>query len=142
MKGYVTLIAAALLAAGCSSMQRMVTWSALDFRPYAEAGFSFYTGDCPVPHRQLGAVYVTILPGAAKPGRADTLGVKGGRFGDPVYSKGASSRGLEELGSRDLLDPVAAAVREMGGDAAARLEVSRDGAAWRLECTACQLIRD
>lgn len=136
-------ITAALTVASCSApmmleFERSITVYAVDFRPYVESGFFFYTDECPGPHRQLGTIRVEIHPATVTKKDNPPKRPKRGRYDDSVYSKRDVSYHTETevLASKDLLDPIMSAAKEMGGNGIAHLEIRYDDRKYYVRGTA------
>lgn len=137
------LISAALAVASCSApmmleFERSVTVYTVDFRPYVENGFFFYTDECPEPHRQLGTIHVEIRPGTVIKKDDPPKRPKRGRYDDSVYSKRdvSSHTETEVLTGKDILGPIMSAAKEMGGNGIAHLEIRYDGVKYHARGTA------
>ncbi len=120
----------------CGTTGRLINSHIMDFRPYWEHGFNIYTGECLSNHSQLGIIQVDITPGIVKVEKK----AQQSNFEDPVYS-GVGLNKFEALGDHDLLDPVVAIAKEMGGNGIAHLEVKFDGTRYHIKGTAILIER-
>lgn len=107
-----------------------MSYQVTDFRPYLEAGFNIYNGECPSEHKQLGEIQVEITPGVVKERKTQN-----GKYNDAIYSKGFVGQ-FEHMSDKDLLDPIVSIANEMGGNGIALLNVRFDGVKWHVKGTA------
>lgn len=114
---FMTIILAAI---SCSAPKRLIIYHAIDFRPYADSGFYFYTGECLKDHQQLGVIHMEI-PGIIVKGKSLP---NQGRFEDSVYSKGAIFGQIVPPTDKEILDNIVAVAKGMGGNGIAHLEIT------------------
>lgn len=123
MRQFIICVFTAFLFFGCASSiptSRQVESVVFDFRPYADRGFRFYSGDCQDPHYQLGQLRVLVIPELI-----DTRKERSnGGYADGVYDKSAAVYHFAKLSPSDLLDELERQALAMGANGVANVEIN------------------
>ena len=121
MKRFLILVAAVLVAAGCSTMlhERVVETYFIDYRPYAEAGFFLSPDPYPGEFDALGELLIEVTPAVVPaPSRGN-----GTKYIDGAYRPTSSGIMRETISGAELVEMAYKKAVELGADGIADFRV-------------------